>query len=100
VAVMALSWLALALGTAGVRAVLSGWAGDHGHRDGRGDVGWVFVVRLSVLGELPALALLLVGAALDFDELSAPKVLPAAGLPHLALTTMQTKYEWIERDDE
>ena len=99
-AVMAVSWLALALGTAGVRAVLSGLAGDHGHRDGRGDVGWVFVVRLSVLGELPALALLLVGAALGFDELSAPKVLPAAGLPHLALTTMQTKYEWIERDDE
>ena len=60
----------------------------------------MFVVRLSVLGELPALALLLVGAALGFDELSAPKVLPAAGLPPLALTTMQTKYEWIERDDE
>ena len=99
-AVMAVSWLALALGTAGVRAVLSGLAGDHGHRDGRGDVGWVFVVRLSVLGELPALALLLVGAALGFDELSAPKVLPAAGLLPLALTTMQTKYEWIERDDE
>ena len=97
---MAVSWLALALGTAGVRAVLSGLAGDHGHRDGRGDVGWVFVVRLSVLGELPALALLLVWAALGFDELSAPKVLPAAGLPPLALTTMQTKYEWIERDDE
>ena len=99
---MAVSWLALALVAAGVRAVPSGWAGDHGHRDGRGDVvGWVFVVRLPVLGELPALALLLFGAALGFHELFVPKVVPAAGLPtHLALTTMQTKYEWIERDDE